>query len=50
MPPLTIEDEMQEMFLILGFSLMVAKKLVEDQGIDSPWTLASLSDENITAI
>ena len=25
-------------------------KLVSDQGKDSPWTLASLSDEDITAI
>ena len=29
---------------------MVAQKLVYDQGIDSPWTIASLSDEDITVI
>ena len=30
----TVKMEMQEMFLRLGFSLMVAQKLVEDKGID----------------
>ena len=29
---------------------MVAQKLVDDQRIDSPWTLANLSDNNITKI
>ena len=43
----TILKEMEEMFLRLGFSQTVAMKLVDDQGIDSPWTLASLSDESI---
>ena len=38
------------MFFKLGFSQTVAQKLVYDQGIDSPQTLASLSDENITMI
>ena len=41
---------LEEMFLRLGFSQIVAMKLVDDQGIDSPWTLVSLSDENIAAI
>ena len=31
-------------FLRLGFSQTMAMKLVDDQGIDSPQTLASLSD------
>ena len=35
-PPLVIKDEMQEMFLRLGFSQTIAQKLVEDQGISSP--------------
>ena len=47
--PTTIE-EMEEMFLRLGFSQTVAMKLVDDQGIVSLWTLASLSDEDIAAI
>ena len=38
------------MFLNLRFSQVVAQKLVNDQGIDSPRILASLSDEVITAI
>ena len=29
---------------------MVAEKLVYDQGVDSPWILANLSDKNITVI
>ena len=41
---------MEEMFLRLGFSQTVAMKLVDDQGIDSPWTLASLFDEDIVTI
>ena len=41
---------MKEMFLKLGFSQTVAKKIEEDQGIDSQQTLASLSDKEITAI
>ena len=49
MPPSVI-DEMEEMFLRLGFSKAVVLKLVEDQGIDYPWTLASLSDEDIDTI
>ena len=28
----------------------MAQKLVDDHGIDSPWTLASLSDKDITTI
>ena len=47
---LTITKEMEEIFLRLGFSLTVAMKLVDDQGIDSPWTLASLSDKEIANI
>ena len=35
---------------LLGFTQTVAQKLVGDQGIDSPWTLASLSDDDITTI
>ena len=46
MPP-TIIEEMEETFLRLSFSKTVAMKLVDDQGTDSPWTLASLSDEYI---
>ena len=38
------------MFLRLGFSHMMAHKLVEDQEIDSPSTQASLSDEDISVI
>ena len=38
----TIIEEMEEMFLRLGFS-----KLMEDQEIDYPWTPASLSDVDI---
>ena len=41
-PPLTIIEEVEEMFLRLGFSQMVAPKLLDDQGIDSPQTLTSL--------
>ena len=37
------------MLLRLGFSQTVAMKLVDEQGIDSPWTLDSLSDEDIAA-
>ena len=43
LPP-TVKDEMQEMYFRLGFSQMVAQR------IDSSQTLASLSDEDITAI
>ena len=38
------------MFLKLLFSQMVAEKLVEDKGISSPQTLASLSKKDITVI
>ena len=44
LPP-TIVKEIEEMFLRLGFSQAVVLKLVDDQGIDSPQTPASLSDE-----
>ena len=47
-PP--VDEEMEEMFLRLNFSQAVAMKLVDEQGIDSPWTLASLSDANIATI
>ena len=49
LPP-TIVKEMEEMFIRLGFSQTVAMKLVDDQWIDSPLTLASLSDEDIVTI
>ena len=49
-PPPTIFEEMQEIFLRLVFSQSLALKLVDDQGIDSPWTLASLSNEDIAAM
>ena len=49
-PPLNIIKEMEEMFLRLAFSQTVSIKLVVDQGIDSPWTLASLSDEDIVIV
>ena len=48
--PPTIKDEMQMMFIRLLFSQMMAEKLVEDWGIYSPWTIASLSDDGITVI
>ena len=41
---------MEEVFLGLGFSQAVAMKLVDDQEIDAPQTLASLSDEDIATI
>ena len=46
LPP-TIVEEIEEMFLRLGFSWTVAQKLVNDQGIDSPCTLESLPYKNI---
>ena len=46
----TIFEEIEEMFLRLGFSPAVVLKLMEDLWIDSPWTIASLSDEDITTI
>ena len=49
-PHPTIVKETEEMFLRLGFSQAVVLKLVEDQGIDSPWTLTSLSKEDIATI
>ena len=49
MPTPNITDDMQMMFLRLGLSQMVAEKPVDDQGIDSPQTLNSLSDEDIGA-
>ena len=48
--PLSIIKEMEDMFLRLGFSPTVAQKLVDDQRICFPWTLARLSDEIITVI
>ena len=39
---------MKDMFPTLGFSQMVAQKLMDDQGIGSIRILASLSDKNIT--
>ena len=49
LPP-TIIKEMEEMYFRLGFNQTVDQKLANDQGIDSPQTLASLSDEDIAAI
>ena len=49
LPP-TIIEEMEEMFLRLSLSQTVAIKLVDDQGIDSPWTLISLSSKDIATI
>ena len=49
-PAPTIVKQMEEMFLRLGVCQAVVLKLVDDQGIDSPWTLASLSNEDIAAI
>ena len=49
-PQPTIIKEIKEMFLRLGFSQTVAMKLVNDKEIDSPLTLASLSDENTATI
>ena len=46
----TVFKEIEHMFLRLGFGQAVVLKLVDDQGINSPWTLASLSDEDIEAI
>ena len=49
LPP-TIIEEMEEMFFRLGFSQTVAMKLVDYQWIHSPWTLASISDEDNATI
>ena len=49
-PSPTINDEILQMFIRLLFSHMVAETLVEDQAIDCPKTLASLSDNDIIAI
>ena len=49
-PTLMIKDEMQVRFTRLLFSQTSTQELVEDQGADSPRALASLSDDNITAI
>ena len=46
----SIVKELEEMYLRLSFSQAVMLKLVDDQGIDSSSTLASLSDENNAAI
>ena len=48
-PPPTIIKEIEEMFLALGYSQVVVLMLVEDQRIESLWTLASFSDEDINA-
>ena len=47
---LTIIEEIEEMLLRLGFGQTVAQKLMDDQGIDSPWIIASFSHEDITSI
>ena len=49
-PLLTTVEDMNEMFLRLRFSQTVAMKLVDDQGIVSPWTIASISDEDIATV
>ena len=43
----TVIEEMEEMFLGLVFSQMVAMKLVDNQETDSPQTLASLSNQTL---
>ena len=48
--PLTIIEQIKEMFLNLVFSQVVAEKLAYNQGIDSPRILPSLPDEDITMI
>ena len=48
--PLTINDEIKIMFLTLGYSQAMGQKPVEDQGIDSSWTLTSLFVDNVSAI
>ena len=40
-PQSTIIKKVKEMFLRLGLSQTVATKLVNDQMMDSPWTLTS---------
>ena len=46
---LTIKEEMHEMIFWLMFNQIAVEKVVEDQGINSPEILASLSGKNITA-
>ena len=46
----TVKQWRERMFLRLCFSQTVATKLEEDQGIYSPWTLASLFDETIATV
>ena len=46
----TVKQLMEMKFLRLCFSQTVARKLVEDQGIDSLWILASLSGKDIATI
>ena len=48
-PPPTVK-KMGEMFLRLDFSQTMAMKLVDVKGIDSPWTLANISDEDIATV
>ena len=48
--PPTVIEEMDEMFLRLGFSQAIMLKLVDDKGIDSLWTLTRLFDEDIGTI
>ena len=49
-PAPTIKEEMQAIFVKLLFSQTVTKKLMEDQGINSLRTLASLSSDDIPSI
>ena len=49
-PPPTILEEIEDMFLILASTQSVDTKLVDDQGIESPQSLASLSDKDIASI
>ena len=49
LPPIILK-EMKEMFFRLGFSQAVLLKLVDDQGIDSPQTLASHSGKDVAII
>ena len=49
-PPPTIIEKIEEMFLRLSLSQTVAMNLVDNQGIVSTQTQASLSDEEIATI
>ena len=50
MPATSYCQKMDKIFFRLESSQTVALKLMEDQGIDSPWILSSLSDKDMTTI